>query len=165
MVETSLSKGCRRRSPSAGGPHRKVAPPATIELVLQLTSKSAVSRRTDATCSRPHGLARLQSGGDRCHEPDHGTVRPYQAPAPPGPRGSPLLQSGEPVLVELRPDVRRHVPREGVALEQPQHGGRALEQPSEEHLEPRGQLVAAQRGKPHLPIEPWLVRLDEARPS
>ena len=69
------------------------------------------------------------------------------------------------VLVECSAHVARWPAGKRVALEERQHLGSALEEADAKVYEPGVLPIIAKRGKPHLPIEPWLVRFDKSRPS
>src|SRR5712692_423857 len=107
---------------------------------------------------RTPGSARLLVGqGDRL-----GEVAPWLTD-PPGAPLRPLLRRAEKVSEVLQPYVFRRRLRKRIPLQQPQDLGRPLEQMLDQRLEQGTVPLRIQRGEPHLPVEPRVEGLDEAR--
>ena len=70
---------------------------------------------------------------------------------------------GHSISVQRAAHVSRRMAGEGILRQQRQDVGRSLEQSHAEASIPRRLLVSFQRGKPHLPVEPRLVRGDPGR--
>src|SRR4029077_6832094 len=64
----------------------------------------------------------------------------------------------EAIAIEHGPDFARGAALKRIAFEQREHGRRSFEQTLTELLEPGLIVVAAERGKPHLPVEARLMR-------
>src|SRR5205823_5748743 len=84
---------------------------------------------------------------------------------PPGAVASPGFRVREPIAIQHRAYVSRPAPLERIAFEKPQDLAIGFEQPDTQILKPRVIIESAQRGKPHLPVEPGLMRSDPWRPA
>src|SRR5579884_4291268 len=84
-------------------------------------------------------------------------------PLPPVARPAALIEGGEAIVIDRGSDLRRRRSEERIAFEQRQNGLRAVEQFQDEAQRPRIIAISAERGEPHLPVEPGLKGLDPSR--
>src|ERR1700693_3740846 len=84
--------------------------------------------------------------------------------SPPQRAGLPFLQHICKMLFKKScSKITRGGVRKRICFQQPQHGRRTLKQPREKIHEPSLSLDVIQRCKPHLPIQPWLMRGNDGR--
>src|SRR6476660_3128593 len=84
---------------------------------------------------------------------------------PPGPVRGPGLRGAEKVPEVHDPHIFRRRVWERVRPHEPEHLRCTLQQPPKQPLEKRPIALRVQRSKPHLPVEPRVVRSYQRRPS
>src|SRR5262249_34198315 len=95
---------------------------------------------------------------------DRRQIQPQGLAPPPPPGAAARGQIRKSIFVQPRPEVARRFVGKRILFEQPSDLGLSLQQADAELNEPGIVPDIPQRGEPHLPIEPWLVRLDELGP-
>src|SRR6516225_10320755 len=88
-----------------------------------------------------------------------GKIQPLVLTPPP----RPIAEVREVIEKNARANVFGGCLWKWVRFEQPQHAPLAFQQPDHKAREPRVFLASAQRRKPHLPVEPRLVRRNHRR--